>query len=157
MYIYFYLTFLITSSHSVFTYILGQLNRLLQPNICADSLRCLILQCSSLSIILTSSHKGRYFPLSFYIMSAIPNFSILPHTINYRCFSMLIFSERHVSLLYTLPQLQEMKYTQFLVMLNSVEGLTQKRYLRRVEPLVYINLMAYGLHLICIPSAWPLT
>ena len=36
-------------------------------HICADSLRRLILQCSPQSIILTSSHKGRWFPFSFHI------------------------------------------------------------------------------------------
>ena len=39
-------------------------------------LRRLILQCSSLSIILTSSDTGRWFPFPFYIWSAIFEFSI---------------------------------------------------------------------------------
>ena len=42
------------------------------------SLRCLILQCSVLSIISTLSHKGRWLPFSFHIWSAIPDFSISP-------------------------------------------------------------------------------
>ena len=50
-----------------------------------------------------------------------------------------------------------MKYTQFLIMLNSVGGLTWKRYLRRVEPLVNTVLMSYGLHILSILLAWPLT
>ena len=58
----FYLTFLIIGSHFVFISILGLLSRSLQPKICADSLRRLILQCLALSIISTSSHKGRWFP-----------------------------------------------------------------------------------------------
>ena len=45
---FFYLTFLTFGSHIVFISILGLLNRSLLPNICADSLRCLIFQCSSL-------------------------------------------------------------------------------------------------------------
>ncbi len=45
-----------------------------------DSLRYLILQYSALSIISTSFHKGRWFPFSFHIWSAIPDISILPRT-----------------------------------------------------------------------------
>ena len=86
---YFYLIFLIIGSHIVFISMLGLLNRSLQPNICADSLRCLILQCSSLPIILTSSHKGRWFLFSFHICPAIPDFSISPRTTAFWCsFSM---------------------------------------------------------------------
>ena len=40
-------------------------------------------------------------------------------------------------------------------MLNSVGGLTRKRYLRRVEPLVNTVLMSYGLHIFLILSANP--
>ena len=65
---FFYLTFLIIGSHIVFVSILGLLSRSLWPNICADSLRRLILQCSVLSIIWTSSHKGRWLPFSFHIV-----------------------------------------------------------------------------------------
>ena len=46
---------------------------------------------------------------------------------------------------------------QFLVMFNSVGGLTRKRYLPRVEPLVNIILMSHGLHIFWIFSAWLLT
>ena len=38
----------------------------------------LIHQCSSLSIILSLSHEGRWFPFSFHIWSAIPNFLTSP-------------------------------------------------------------------------------
>ena len=62
---FFYLAFLIIGSHIVFNSILGLLSRSLLPNICADSLRRLILQCSALSIISTLSHKERWFP--FYV------------------------------------------------------------------------------------------
>ena len=55
---FFYLIILIISSHIVFIPVLGLPNKSLWPNICADSLRRLMLQCSSLSIILTSSHKS---------------------------------------------------------------------------------------------------
>ena len=151
----FYLAFLIIGSRIVFISLLCLLNRSLYPNICADSLRRLILQCSSPSIILTSSHKGVFFPFSFHIWSAIPYFS--PHTIDFQCSSSLTFSGRYVSPWYTLSQLQGMEYTQFLVMLNSVEGLTRKRYLRRAEPLVNILLVSYGLHILQILSARPLT
>ena len=112
MYVFFYLssfsnfflnlTFLIISSHIVFVFVLGLLNRSLWSNICADSLRRLILQCSSLSIILTLSHKGKWFPLSFHIWSAIPVFSISPRTTAFRYSSSLIFSGRHVLPLYIL-------------------------------------------------------
>ena len=140
----FYLTFLIIGSYIVFISILGLLNRSLLPNIYADSLRRLIPQCS-LSIILTSSYKGWCFPFSFHTWSAIPNFSISPRTTAFRCSSSL--TGQHISPLYTLPQLQGMEFTEFLVMLNSLSGLTWKRYLWRVEPLVNIVLMSYGLHI----------
>ena len=45
----------------------------------------------------------------------------------------------------------------FLVMLNSVGWLTQKRFLQRVEPLENIVLMSYGLHIFWILSARSLT
>ena len=87
-----HLTFLIIGSHIVFISILG-----------------LRIQCSALSIILTSSHKGRWFPFSFHIWSAIPDFSISPHTTTFRYSSSLTFSRWPVSLLYILPQLQGME------------------------------------------------
>ena len=93
------------------------------------------------SIILTLSYKGRWYTFSFHIWSAIPDFSISPRTTAFRCSSNLIFCGRHVSPLYTLLQLQELEYTQFLIMLNSVGGLTRKSYLWRVEPLVNIVLI----------------
>ena len=63
-------------------------------------LRHLILPCSSLSNIFTSSHKGRWFRFSFHIWSAIPDFSTsLRHTA-FRCSSSLAFSGQHVSPLY---------------------------------------------------------
>ena len=113
---------LVISSHIVCISILGLLNRSLKPNICADSSWRLILRYFSLSIILTSSHKSRWFPFSFHIWSAIPDFSISPTTTAFRCSSSLNFSRQHVSPLYTLAQLQGMEYTKFLVMLNSVKA-----------------------------------
>ena len=130
------LTFFIIGSHIVFISVLGLLNRSLQHNICVDSLRCLIRQCSFLSSISTSSHKGRWFLFSFHIWSAIPDFSISPCTTAFWCSSSLTFSGRPVLLFYILPQLEGMEYTLFLIILNSVGGLTQKRYLWRAEPLV---------------------
>ena len=50
-----------------------------------------------------------------------------------------------------------MDYIQFLIMLNSVGGLTWKRFLRRVEPLVIIVLISYGQHILWILSTRPLT
>ena len=132
--------------HIVFISILGLINRSLQIHICADFLRRLILQCSSLLIILTLCHKGRWFPFYFHIWFSIHDFSISPLATAFRYFSNLIFCGRHVSLLYT--QLQGIEYTQFLIILNSVGGLTPKRYLGRVEPLVNIVLMSYGLHIL---------
>ena len=117
-----------------------QLNLL---NICADSLRRLILQFSFLSIILTTSHMGIWFPFSFHVWSTIPSFSISPGTTAFQCSFSPIFSRWHVSPLYTLPQLQGMYCTHFLVRMNSVGGLTRKRYLRKVEPLEIIVLMSY--------------
>ena len=69
---FFHLAFLIIGSHIVFKSILGLLSRS-----CADSLRRLILQCSTLSIISILSHKGRWFPFSFHIWSTVPDFSEL--------------------------------------------------------------------------------
>ena len=94
-----------------------------------QDMRCffsLILQCSFLSIILITSHKGKWFPFSFHIGSAIPDFSISPRTTAFRPSSRLTFRGWH-----------GMEYTQFLVM-YSVGGLTRKRYLRRVVPLLNI-------------------
>ena len=104
-----HLAFLIIGSHIVFNSILRLLSRSLWPNICADSLRRLIPQCSALPIISTLSHKGRWFPFSFHIWSAIPDFSISPRTTAFRCSSSLTFSGRPVSPLYILPQLQGME------------------------------------------------
>ena len=53
--------------------------------------------------------------------------------------------------------MQGMEYSQFLIMLNSVGGLAWKRYLQRVEPLVNIVLMSYGLHILWILLARSLT
>ena len=47
-----------------------------------------------------------------------------------------------------------MEYTQFLIMMNSVGGLTWKRYLWKVEPLVNIVLMSDGLHILWILLTW---
>ena len=47
----------------------------------ATSLRHLLFRCPSLSIISTLSHKGRWFPFSFHIWSAIPDFFISPCTL----------------------------------------------------------------------------
>ena len=107
------------------------------------------------SIISASSHKGRWFPFSLHIWSAIPDFSISPRTTALRCSSIL--SGQHVSPLYILPQLHGMEYTQFLVMWYSVDGLTRSRCLRRVDSLLNVVLMSYGLHIFWISSAKPLT
>ena len=103
------------------------------------------------SIILTSSHKGNWLPFSFYICSAIPDFSILLCTTDFRCSTNLTFNGQHVSPLYTLPQQHGMEYIRFLVMF------TRKRFSRRVGPLLNIVLISYGLNIFWIFSAWPLT
>ena len=95
-------------------------------------------------------HKDRWCLLSFHIWSAIPDFSISPLTTAFLCSSSLTFSGRPISPLYILPQLQGMEITHFLIMLNSTGGLTRKRYLRRIEPLVNTILMSYGLHILWI-------
>ena len=82
---FFHQAFLIIGSHIVFNSLLSLLSRSLWLNICAGSLRRLILQCSALSIISTSSHKGRWFPFSFRIWPTIPDFSISPRTTALRC------------------------------------------------------------------------
>ena len=82
----------------------------------------------SLSFITISSHKARWFSFSLHIWSATPDFSISPCTTAFWCFSSLTFSGRHILPLYTLPQLHGTEYTQFLVMLYSVGGLSWKRY-----------------------------
>ena len=50
-----------------------------------------------------------------------------------------------------------MEYTQFLVMLNLVRGLTWKRYLWRVEPFGTVVWMSYRLHIFWILLARSLT
>ena len=114
------------------------------------------LLCSSLTIILTLSHKGRWFPFSFHIWSAILDFSISQCTTAFRCFCSHTFRGRHVSPLHTLTLLDGMEYTQFLVMLYSVRGLTRRRCLQRVEPLLNVVPISYGLHIFWIFSAKPL-
>ena len=68
---------------------------------------------------------------------------------SYHCFSMFFKSYFHwregLAFVYFPTITRDRIYTQFLVMLNSVGGLTRKRYHRRVEPLVNIVLMSYGL------------
>ena len=85
------------------------------------------------------------------------HFSISPRTTAFRCSSSTTFSGRHVSNLNTLPQLQGLEYTQFLVKLKSVWGLKRKRYLRKVEPLVNIVLLSYELRIFRILSTRSLT
>ena len=80
----FYQAFLIIGSHIVFISILDLLKSL-YSNIYATSLRRLILQCSSVAIILTSSHKGRWFPFFFPYMA---NHNQLIDFTPYYCFSM---------------------------------------------------------------------
>ena len=77
-------TSMINGSQIVLIAILGLLNRSLCPNIWAASLRQLILQGSSLSMILTLPHKCRWFPFSFHIWTAILDFSLLPRYIPFR-------------------------------------------------------------------------
>ena len=50
-----------------------------------------------------------------------------------------------------------MEYMQFLVMFCNVEGLTGKKYFRRVVPVVNIVLISDWLHIFWIFSARPLT
>ena len=102
---FFHIAFLIIGSHIVFNSIFDLLRRSLKLNVCADSLRRLILQCSALLLISTLSHKGRWFPVSFHIWSAIPDFSISPRSTAFWSSSSLIFSGWLVSPLYILPQL----------------------------------------------------
>ena len=116
----------------------------LYPNICADSLRHLILQCS-LSIILTSSFKGRWLPLfpsviygllyllfdvllAFLLVGSMACLCILYH--NYKGWS------THSS-------------WSCWILLVAWHG--------RDKPLVNIILMSYGLHIFWILSPRPLT
>ena len=115
-----------------------------------------VLILYSLSIILTSYHKGRWFSFSLHLTSTIPDFLISPCTTTFRGSSSLIFSGLHVYLC-TLQQLQGMGYTWFLFMLNPLGGLIRKSDLRRVEPLVNIILTSYGLHIFLILSPKHLT
>ena len=59
-----------------------------QLNISVASVRHLLFQSSSLSIIFTLSHKGRWFPFSFHIWSAIPDL----YFPSYHCFLMFLLS-----------------------------------------------------------------
>ena len=67
--------------------ILDLFNMLLQPNICTTSLRCYILQNSSLPMILTSSHKGRGF--AFFFPDIKSHTRLFDHASSY-CFSMFL-------------------------------------------------------------------
>ena len=80
------------------------------PNKCTASSRHIILKCSFLPMILTSSYKGKWFPFSFHIWSAIPNFSTSPWHTAFQCSSSLSFSEQYVLLL---PWLHRIEYMQF--------------------------------------------
>ena len=143
--IFFYLAFLIIGSQIEFIFILGLFNRSLLSNICSAPLWCLILQCFSLPIILTSSHKGRWFPFLFHIWSDMPNFLNSPHTTAFWYSSSFTFSGLDVSPFYTLPQLHRKEYIQLLFMLYSVESLTWKRYFWRVKPLLNTVLISYDI------------
>ena len=147
------LIFSIIGSQVVFISIFGLLKRSTSPNILTASLRCHLFQCSSLSIILTLCHKARWFPLSFHIWSAIPDFPISRCTTAFWCFCSFTFRGQHVSPLYTWLQLHGMEYTQFLVMFYSFGGLIRKRWLQRVGPLWNVILISYGLHISWIFSA----
>ena len=78
IFFFFHRAFLINGSQIVFISIHDLLNRSHYPKMCIAPLRCFILQCSSLSIILTWSHSGRWFLFSFHIWSAIPDFLSFP-------------------------------------------------------------------------------
>ena len=94
---FFHLVFLIIGSHIVFNSILGLLSR---PNICADSLRRLILQCLALSIISTLSHKGRWVPFSFHIWSAIPDSYLVLLPSNVHLALLLVGDLSHLCIFY---------------------------------------------------------
>ena len=74
-----------------------------------------------------------------YIVS-ITDFSISPRATAFQCVFNLTFSKQHVLPLSTLPLLQRMEYTPFLVILSSVGGLTRKRYSLKVEQFLDIVL-----------------
>ena len=93
---------------------------------------------SSLSIILTLSHKSRWSPFSFYISSGILDFS----TTAFRCTCSLTFRGWHVLPLYTFPRDGIYK-----VLVHVVFCLTRRRCLRRVESLLNVILISYGLHI----------
>ena len=81
----------------------------------------------------TSSHNGWWFPFSFHIWLAIFNFSTSLCTIAFWCSPCLTFSGWHVSLFYALPVLHKMEYTQLLLMLSSVESLTEEIFLKNPD------------------------
>ena len=69
------------------------------------------------------NYKGRWFPFSYHIWAVIPDFSISSRTTAFQCSSCLTFRERHLSALYTWPQLQGIEYMQFLVMTDNTHTL----------------------------------
>ena len=87
-----------------------------------------------------TSYPPIFFPIYYFDFIPLKQmvFLFFPRTVNhtrlfdftlYNCFrysSRLTFSGRHISLLYILPKLHWMEYTQFLVMLYSVGGLDSK-------------------------------
>ena len=148
--------FFLNGFHVKFISILGLLNVSLYLKISIAFLRHLILECSSLFIILTSSLKSRWFPFSFHIWLTIPNFLVSLQHMAFHCSSSFTFSRWHILPFYTLSQLHGMEYRQFLVMLYSFGGLTWKRYFWRVEPLLNVILISYGLNIFWIFLASPL-
>ena len=53
-------------------------------------------------IFSTSPHRGKWFPFSFNICSAIPDCSVSPRHATFRCSFSFNFRGRHISTLYTL-------------------------------------------------------
>ena len=122
----------------------------------ADSLKHLIIQYFSLSSISTLSNKGRWFLFSFHIWSAIPDFSISPHSNAFRHSSSLTFTTC-LAFAYFITAAR----CGVCTVLGPVEillgDLTWKRYFQRVNPLVNTVLMSYEPYIFWIFSARPLT
>ena len=108
---FFYLTFLIIGSQIIIISKLGLLYMSLQPNKCADSLRRLILRCSSLSIILLHPIRADGFPFPFIYGPPYQFFQFHVIQLLFDFFQALLFCEWHISPSYPLPQLQGMEYT----------------------------------------------
>lgn len=102
------------------------------------------LQCYSMSSIFVLLHFDWWLHFSFPTRSAIPYFIVSPLITVSWCYSLCYIFRSAVQPLYSLPQLQEIEYTQFLVIFTSMLGLTHQKFPCWVELLLNLALILHG-------------